>query len=98
MKKFLLAGVLFSVLSLSAGAIDFGVMQSSNNPQLRLLQQQEFRKEEYNEFKDMKEVKENRNKKLEYEQRIKNPKKPLDLDRDVQFINENGQVKIQRVD
>ncbi len=50
---------------------DVGYMQNTDS-QLRLLQEDRFRKEEYNEFQDMKQVKEARNKRVKLEQEYQN--------------------------
>lgn len=77
---------------------DVGGMQNTNS-QLKLLEQQNFRREEYNEFKDMKQVKEERNKKLEYEKKLEEQTKPSVIpSQNVDFVNDNGQIKIKSVE
>lgn len=80
---------------------DVTTMQNPYN-QLQLLEEQRFRSEEYNEFNDMKAVKEARNKKIELEQEynaVQQQQRQQSLfntnDR-VEIIRENGQIKIKR--
>ena len=66
--------------------------------ELRLLEQNKFRKTEYNEFDDMKTVKEKRNNKLKYEQKLQEPARPTTpQSSDVQLYMENGQLKLKSV-
>lgn len=107
--KFLLVIFLF-VLTLmgqcanSAGIFETTPFQSDvgrlQNPtqDLKLLEQDRFRKNEYNEFDDMKAVKEKRNKKLEYEQKLQEPEKPrVQNSSDVRLYMENGQLKLKSI-
>ena len=105
MKKLLILSLLLGV-GLCAGANDIpmpvgnlindiGNMQNPNS-QLKLLEEQKFRQEEYNEFKDMKEVKAKRNKQLELEQEAKQQVRTYNDD--VQFIQENGRLMLKRID
>ena len=109
--KFLLMTVFISGLAqvVSAAGIDFGgngfngfaansAGMQNPNQELRLLDQNRFRRDEYNEFDDMKTVKEKRNKKIEVEQKLKEQaqKQPQrSQGSDVQFYMENGQLKLK---
>ncbi len=110
MKKKLIFTVLLAAAGLSAFSADFtlpaanvmtdlGTMQNTD-AQLRLLEQQQFRKKEFNEFKDMKEFKAQQNKELEDEQRLQTEEGKIlpPENEDVDFIRENGQIKIKRTD
>ena len=83
-------------LLISSTFTDFAGLQNPTN-QFNLMEQQRFRQEEYNEFKDMKQQKEARNEKI----RLQNaPKQETTLpapNQNVNFINENGQIKIMPV-
>lgn len=74
---------------------DVGAMQNTN-AELKLMQQERFRQEEYNEFQDMKKVKEARNKKLDLEQQMPQ-QKPATYTNDVEFVNENGRLILRPV-
>ncbi len=76
---------------------DLGGMQNTNS-QLKLMEQQNFRRQEYNEFDDMKQVKEERNKKLEYEKKLEERAQTPVQQPNVDFVNDNGQIKIQKVE
>ncbi|MEE3349147.1 MAG: hypothetical protein VZR09_03825 [Candidatus Gastranaerophilaceae bacterium] len=81
---------------------DVGNMQNTES-QLKLLQEDRFRKEEYNEFKDMKQVKEARNKKIQLEQNyreIQNQQQSQinGYNQDINFVKENGRIILKRVD
>ena len=114
MKKILFATLLVTAFGLSAYSADFasGSMQGfgsaygdisgmqNPNSQLKLLEEQKFRQEEYNEFEDMKQVKARRNKKIELEQQLNetrtqpaytNPQK-------IEFVRENGKLILRQVD
>lgn len=110
MKKNFLAIISLFALTLttqvanSAGIMDVSPFQSdvgrlqNPNQDLKLLEEERFRKTEYNEFDDMKAVKEKRNKKLEYEQKLQEPSKPsVPASSDVQLYLENGQMKLKSV-
>lgn len=101
MKKILLLSILLMGIGLTADAVEVvlppsvGGLQSPNS-QMRLLEQQQFRKEEYNEFKDMKQQKEEKNKKLNLQENF-NPEtqiKPVNQSSEVNLIKENGQLKL----
>ncbi len=111
MKKILLLTMLLGIsasvfaadIPMSVGNFvnDVSTMQNPYN-QLKLLEEQRFRSEEYNEFNDMKAVKEARNKKIELEQEynaVQQQQRQQSLfntnDR-VEIIRENGQIKIKR--
>lgn len=74
---------------------DVGTMQNTNS-QLQLMEQQRFRQEEYNEFQDMKKVKEARNKKLDLEQQMPQ-QRPATYNSDVEFVRENGRLILRSV-
>ena len=105
MKKYLILAMLFGFgLSVSANDIpmpvgtlmnDVGTMQNTN-AELKLMEQERFRQEEYNEFQDMKKVKEARNKRLELEQQMPQ-QRPAAYNNDVEFVRENGKLIIRSV-
>ena len=105
MKKYLVLAVLLGFgLSVSANDIgmpmgtlmnDVGAMQNTN-AELKLMQQDRFRQEEYNEFQDMKKVKEARNRKLELEQQMPQQKSAT-YNNDVEFVRENGKLILRSV-
>ena len=114
MKKILLLGLIVG-FGLSACAADFagGSMPGfgnaysditglqNPNSELKLLEQQRFRKEEYNEFQDMKQVKEKRNKKIELEQQMKQVDQNRPTYGGTQGINlyrENGRLILKQID
>ena len=77
---------------------DISGMQSPES-QLRLLEQQKFRHEEYNEFDDMKQVKEARNKKIELEQQYQqttNKRPAYTNTNNINFVNENGKIILKQ--
>lgn len=81
---------------------DFGYMQNSD-AQFKLLQEDMFRKEEYNEFQDMKQVKEARNKKIQLEQQYQDVQHQQrgavpTYNQDINFVNENGRMMLKRID
>ena len=110
MKKFLISLIFAGTCSLmlqtadAAGVFYASPIQSDvgrlQNPyqDLKLLEQDRFRKTEYNEFDDMKTVKEKRNNKLKYEQKLQAPARTTTpQSSDVQFYMENGQLKLKSV-
>ena len=105
MKKILLTGLLISLTLNAMPAMcswytDISGMQNPNN-ELRLLDQQRFRNEEYNEFRDMKQVKERRNKKIELEQQMKQVEQRRPSAGNSQNINlyrENGRLILKQID
>ena len=115
MKKILLATILIG-FGIAAHAADMagGLMPGFSsaytdmtgiqnpNSELRLLQQHRFRQEEYNEFQDMKQVKEARNRKIRLEQKMQNggqQMRPVNTySNDVNFVRENGKIILKRID
>ena len=110
MKKILVSFIVVGTCSLmlqtanAAGVFDTSPIQSDvgrlQNPyqDLKLLEQDRFRKTEYNEFDDMKTVKEKRNNKLKYEQKLQEPARPTTpQSSNVQLYMENGQLKLKSV-
>lgn len=105
MKKYLVMALLIGLgLSASANDIpmpignllnDVGTMQNTD-AQLKLMEEQRFRQEEYNEFQDMKKVKEARNKRLELEQQMPQ-QRPAAYNSDVEFVRENGKLILRSV-
>jgi len=101
MKKILILTAIILGTTLSASAMDIvmppsvGGLQSPDS-QMRLMEQQRFRQEEYNEFKDMKQQKEERNKKLNLQEKFdrQNQVKPVSQPQEVNLIRENGQLKL----
>ena len=81
---------------ISSTLTDFAGMQNPMN-QFNLMEQQRFRQEEYNEFKDMKQQKEEKNKKIELQNEYKQETKVPPTNQNVNFINENGQIKIMPI-
>lgn len=81
---------------ISSAFTDFAGMQNPTN-QFNLMEQQRFRQEEYNEFKDMKQQKEEKNKKIELQNEYKQETKVPPTNQNVNFINENGQIKIMPI-
>ncbi len=112
MKKIVILSMVIG-LGLSANAMDYsapigglindvGGMQNTD-AQLKLLEQDYFRKHEYNEFQDMKEVKDARNKKIMLEQDYNNVQREQQYrsnfyHQDVDFVRENGKLMIKRID
>lgn len=108
MKKILILSLsmLVGVLTVSAANLsdtlisstftDFAGMQNPMN-QFNLMEQQRFRQEEYNEFKDMKQQKEEKNKKIELQNEYKQETKLPPTNQNVNFIKENGQVRIMPI-
>jgi len=73
----------------------------NTNSQLELLEQQNFRRTEYNEFQDMKQVKAARNKKIELEQQMEkiDKSRPIyDGNSNLNFVRENGKLMLKRID
>ena len=109
--------ILTAILSagLSVAAVDYGLpmgnlmndvgsMQNTNS-QLKLMQQQRFRQEEYNEFQDMKAVKNARNEKLKLDEEYEQIKAQQSQNRnifnspsDMGFVRENGTLMLKRID
>lgn len=81
---------------ISSAFTDFAGMQNPMN-QFNLMEQQRFRQEEYNEFKDMKQQKEEKNKKIELQNEYKQETKLPQINQDVNFIKENGQIRIMPI-
>lgn len=105
MKKGIIIVMLLSA-GLAAGASDIGpamgnllndvgTMQNTN-AELKLMQEQRFRQEEYNEFQDMKQVKAARNKKIELEQEA-TQQRPRTYTNDVEFVRENGRLILKPI-
>ena len=114
MKKILVLSILLS-FGICAYAEDFGSVGGlmndiggMQNPysQLKLLEEQKFRQEEYNDFQDMKDVKAKRNQKIELEQeyaQIQQQQKQQrslfnNTDNNIEFKRENGQLMLKRID
>jgi hypothetical protein len=92
MKKILIALVMLSAGM--PGTCGFGDPGFSNLHYLQTLQQQEFRMEEYNDFKDFEQQKQDRLKKdEEYVHGQQTP--PAQTNTEAKFINDNGQIKIE---
>ena len=106
MKKFLLFGLILAALPLSANAIDGDIAGASGIQvhDMDMLREQYFRREEYNDFKEMKEEKArfwNRNKSAqeqinELKQEIKQEQQKVAApSKRSEFVEENGQLKIK---
>lgn len=110
MKKILLLSLtLFVLNNLSVKAVEFNTapvenfsnqfwgMQSPEN-QFKLMEQQRFRQEEYNEFKDMKTQKEERNKKINLQKQLEETHTVPSYNQDVDIIQENNELKIKKLE
>lgn len=102
MKKFILTAfiIVFTAGIVSAAGFDappitplgneIGNMQNTNN-QMRLMNQQRFRQEEYNDYKDnMQTVKSKRAQ--EYKQYQEEKEKLYSPSQNIDFVNENGRI------
>ena len=87
----------FNAMPYGTPQTDFGGMQSPQS-QFKLLEEQRFRREEYNEFKDMKQQKDERNKKINLQQQLEETNTVPDYKQDVNLIQENGEIKIKSED
>lgn len=101
MKKILLTAILFCGITLGANAAGMELPPSiggiqGTEFQMKLMEQQRFRQEEYNEYKDMKTQKEERNKKLNLQKNFDQTQqiKPINQPPEVDIIKENGQIKL----
>ncbi len=101
MKKIFLTAMLLCGITVSTNAAgvelppSIGGIQGTEF-QMKLMEQQRFRREEYNEYKDMKTQKEERNKKLNLQKNFSETQqiKPVNQPPEVNIIKENGQIKL----
>lgn len=92
MKKILI--VLITIFTGMPAMCDYFGMGSSNLNYLQTLQQQQFRMQEYNDFKDLQEQKQKHLK--QDEEYVKRQQAPAVQTRtDAKFVNDNGQIKIE---
>lgn len=103
MKKFIVLSSLMLGVSAGAYAADIvlppsvGGLQSPQS-QMQLIEQQRFRQEEYDEFKDMKQQKEAKNQKLNLEESFKEQQtQSPQYTPDVNLIEKNGQLILSPV-
>lgn len=103
MKRLIILSCLIFGSAMSAKAIDVVMPPIVNglqntDSQMRLIEQQRFRQEEYNEFKDMKQQKEERNKEIDLEEKFNEQQKQTQkYTPEVNLIRENGQLKLKPV-
>lgn len=108
MKKIILTAVLLatSVGIASAAGIDvipalpigneLGNMQNTSS-QIRLMEQQKFRQEEYNDYNDnLQEVKAQRAR--QYQQYQEQKKRLYSPSQNIDFVNENGRIILKSID
>ena len=68
--------------------------------QMRLMEEQRFRQEEYNEYKEMQPQKEERNRKLNLQEKFEQNKEAQTpkYTPEVNLIRENGQLKLKSIE
>lgn len=108
MKKLILTVAVLSITAGVAGAVgmdltpiqaignEIGNMQNTSS-QIRLMEQQKFRQEEYNDYNDnLQEVKANRAK--QYQQYQDEKKRLYSPSQNLNFVKENGRIILKSID
>ncbi len=103
-KTIILSCILLLGAAANAAGVDFALPPSvgglqNTDFQMRLMDQQRFRQEEYDEYKDMQQQKEERNQKINLQQKFEQQQKATTptYTPDVNLIRENGELKLKSI-